>query len=132
MIRPQLAVLAGATLVILVASYLIFARLLVFPPLVPGLVACVSAGILGLTRSLGQAWAPDGVRVNGIAPGLVDTKLTKVTMDRPDRLQGALRSIPAGRLGLPEDMAGAALFLASPLASYIVGQTLVVDGGQML
>ena len=52
------------------------------------------AGILGLTRSLGQAWAPDGVRVNGIAPGLVDTKLTKVTMDRPDRLQGALRSIP--------------------------------------
>ena len=90
------------------------------------------AGILGLTRSLAQAWAPDGVRGNGIAPGLVDTKLTKVTMDRPDRLQGALRSIPAGRLGLPQDMAGAALFLASPLASYIVGQTLVVDGGQML
>ncbi len=90
------------------------------------------AGILGLTRSLAQAWAPGGVRVNGIAPGLVDTKLTKVTMDRPDRLQGALRSIPAGRLGLPEDMAGAALFLASPLAAYIIGQTLVVDGGQML
>ena len=94
--------------------------------------AASKAGAISLTRTLGQAWARDGIRVNGVAPGLVDTKLTKVTMDRPDRLQGALRSIPAGRLGLPQDMAGAALFLASPLASYIVGQTLVVDGGQML
>ncbi|HEY2050971.1 MAG TPA: SDR family oxidoreductase, partial [Caulobacteraceae bacterium] len=47
-------------------------------------------------------------------------------------LAGALRSIPAGRLGTPQDMAGAALFLASPLASYVYGQTLAVDGGQML
>jgi 3-oxoacyl-[acyl-carrier protein] reductase len=90
------------------------------------------AGILGLTRSLAQAWAGEGIRVNGIAPGLVDTKLTKVTTGRPDRLAGALRSIPAGRLGTPADMAGAALFLASPLASYVIGQTLAVDGGQML
>jgi 3-oxoacyl-[acyl-carrier protein] reductase len=90
------------------------------------------AGILGLTRALAQAWAGEGIRVNGIAPGLVDTKLTKVTTGRPDRLAGALRSIPAGRLGTPHDMAGAALFLASPLASYVYGQTLAVDGGQML
>ena len=90
------------------------------------------AGILGLTRALAQAWAGEGIRVNGIAPGLVDTKLTKVTTGRPDRLAGALRSIPAGRLGTPQDMAGAALFLASPLASYVIGQTLAVDGGQML
>jgi 3-oxoacyl-[acyl-carrier protein] reductase len=90
------------------------------------------AGILGLTRALAQAWAGEGIRVNGIAPGLVDTKLTKVTTGRPDRLAGALRSIPAGRLGTPQDMAGAALFLASPLASYVFGQTLAVDGGQML
>ena len=90
------------------------------------------AGILGLTRSLAQAWAGEGIRVNGIAPGLVDTKLTKVTTGRPDRLAGALRSIPAGRLGTPQDMGGAALFLASPLASYVYGQTRAVDGGQML
>jgi 3-oxoacyl-[acyl-carrier protein] reductase len=89
-------------------------------------------GALGLTRTLGQAWAGDGIRVNGIAPGLVDTKLTKVTTARPERLAAALERIPAGRLGTPADMAGAALFLASPLAAYVIGQTIVVDGGLVL
>jgi 3-oxoacyl-[acyl-carrier protein] reductase len=90
------------------------------------------AGVVALTRTLGQAWAADGVRVNCLAPGLVDTKLTKVTTEHPDRLAGALRGIPMHRLGTPEDMAGAVLFLASPLASYITGQTIVVDGGLIL
>jgi 3-oxoacyl-[acyl-carrier protein] reductase len=94
--------------------------------------AASKAGAVSLTKTLGQAWAGDGVRVNGLAPGLVDTKLTKVTTEHPDRLRGALARIPAGRMGEPADMAGAALFLASPLASYIVGQTLVVDGGLSL
>jgi 3-oxoacyl-[acyl-carrier protein] reductase len=89
-------------------------------------------GAVGLTRSLGQAWAPEGIRVNGIAPGLVDTKLTKVTTEHPKRREAALATIPAGRFGTPEDMAGAALFLASPLASYVCGQTLIVDGGLKL
>jgi 3-oxoacyl-[acyl-carrier protein] reductase len=53
-------------------------------------------------------------------------------MANPKRLQERLEGIPAGRLGTPEDMAGACLFLASPLASYIYGQTIVVDGGRML
>ncbi len=90
------------------------------------------AGVVALTRTLGQAWAADGVRVNCLAPGLVDTKLTKVTTDNPERLAGALRGIPMHRLGTPEDMAGAVLFLASPLAGYITGQTIVVDGGLIL
>jgi 3-oxoacyl-[acyl-carrier protein] reductase len=89
-------------------------------------------GAVGLTRTLGQAWAEDGIRVNGIAPGLVDTKMTKVTTSNPKRLEGALARIPLRRLGTPADMAGAALFLASPLSSYIVGQTIVVDGGLIL
>jgi 3-oxoacyl-[acyl-carrier protein] reductase len=89
-------------------------------------------GAVGLTRTLGEAWAEDGIRVNGIAPGLVDTKMTKVTTDNPKRLEGALARIPLRRLGTPADMAGAALFLASPLSSYIIGQTLVVDGGLIL
>jgi 3-oxoacyl-[acyl-carrier protein] reductase len=97
----------------------------------PGYAAS-KAGAVGLTRTLAQAWAGDGVRVNGIAPGLVDTKLTKVTTENPERLAGALAGIPLGRLGEPADMAGAALFLASPLSSYIIGQTLVVDGGLLL
>ena len=90
------------------------------------------SGAVGLTRSLAQAWAADGIRVNGIAPGLVATKLTTVTTDDPQRLAAALERIPLGRLGAPADIAGAALFLASPLAGYIVGQTLVVDGGLVL
>jgi 3-oxoacyl-[acyl-carrier protein] reductase len=90
------------------------------------------SGAVGLTRSLAQAWAADGIRVNGIAPGLVATKLTTVTTDDPQRLAAALERIPLGRLGTPSDIAGAALFLASPLAGYIVGQTLVVDGGLVL
>jgi 3-oxoacyl-[acyl-carrier protein] reductase len=89
-------------------------------------------GAVGLTRTLGQAWAGDGIRVNGIAPGLVDTKMTKVTTSNPKRLEGAIERIPLKRLGTPADMAGAALFLASPLSSYIVGQTIVVDGGLIL
>lgn len=89
-------------------------------------------GAVGLTRTLAEAWAGDGIRVNGIAPGLVDTKLTKVTTENPERLQASLQGIPLKRLGTPEDMAGVALFLASPLAAYVVGQTIPVDGGLIL
>ena len=89
-------------------------------------------GAVGLTRTLGEAWAGNGIRVNGIAPGLVDTKMTKATTANPKRLEGAIERIPLKRLGTPADMAGAALFLASPLSSYIIGQTLVVDGGLIL
>ncbi|MEO0463534.1 MAG: SDR family oxidoreductase [Pseudomonadota bacterium] len=98
--------------------------------------AASKAGAASLVKTLGEAWAKNGardqVRVNGIAPGLVPTKITAVTTEHPDRLEGALRSIPLGRMGTPEDMAGAALFLASPLAGYVTGQTLVVDGGLTL
>ena len=90
------------------------------------------AGLVGLVRTLGEAWAGEGVRVNGIAPGLVDTKMTKVTTEHPKRLEAALARIPLKRLGTPRDMAGVALFLASPLAAYVVGQTLPVDGGLIL
>ena len=94
--------------------------------------AASKAGAASLTRTLGEAWARDGIRVNGTAPGLVPTKLTAVTTEHPDRLAASLRKIPLGRMGTPEDMAGAALFLASPLSAYITGQTLVVDGGLTL
>jgi 3-oxoacyl-[acyl-carrier protein] reductase len=94
--------------------------------------AASKAAAVSLTRTLGEAWARDGIRVNGIAPGLVDTKITKVTTEHPERLKWALATIPAGRLGTPDDMAGVALFLASPLAGYVYGQTIVVDGGMIL
>lgn len=94
--------------------------------------AASKAGAISLTKTLGEAWASEGIRVVGLAPGLVDTKLTKVTTEHPERRAGALASIPLGRMGTPEDMAGAALLLASPLAAYVVGHTLIVDGGLSL
>jgi 3-oxoacyl-[acyl-carrier protein] reductase len=94
--------------------------------------AASKAGAASLTKTLGEAWARDGIRVNGIAPGLVPTKLTSVTTEHPERREASLKAIPLRRLGTPDDMAGAALFLASPLSSYITGQTLVVDGGLTL
>ncbi len=90
------------------------------------------AGALGLTRTLGEAWAEDGIRVNGIAPGLINTKLTKVTTENTKRRESVEQKVPLKRLGQPEDIAGTALFLASPLAAYIVGQTIIVDGGLTL
>lgn len=94
--------------------------------------AASKAGAMSLVRTLGVAWAPEGIRVNGMAPGLVDTKLTKITTQHPKRLEGALANIPMHRLGTPADMAGAVLFLASPLAAYMAGQTLNCDGGLSL
>ena len=94
--------------------------------------AASKAGVVGLTRTLGDAWAREGVRVNGIAPGMIATKMTAVTTQHPDRLKAALDTISLGRLGLPEDVAAAALYLVSPLAAYVTGQTMIVDGGRSL
>lgn len=90
------------------------------------------AGLIHLTRTLADAWARDGIRVNCLAPGLVATKMTAVTTDNPERLAERLKGIPAGRLGTVEDMAGVVLFLASPLAAYIYGETILADGGRTL
>ena len=94
--------------------------------------AASKAGALALVKTLAQAWAADGIRVNGIAPGLVPSKLTTITTDDPKRLAATLRQIPIGRVGSPAEIAGAALFLSSPLASYVLGHTIVVDGGKSL
>ena len=94
--------------------------------------AASKAGALGLTRTLGDAWASDGIRVNGIAPGMVPTKMTKVTTDNPKRVAAIEAQIPLGRLGTPQDIASVALFLASPMAAYVIGQTLPVDGGLII
>lgn len=94
--------------------------------------AAAKAGVINLTKSLGKAFAGDGIRVNGLAPGLVDTKMTKIVTTDPEKLAVAMARIPQGRMGTPSDMAGAAIFLASPLASYVTGHTLNVDGGYSL
>lgn len=90
------------------------------------------SGAVALTRALALAWARDGIRVNGIAPGFVRTKMTDIQFADEKREQGTLRAIPLRRTGEAEEIASAAVFLASPMASYIIGQTLTVDGGLTL
>lgn len=94
--------------------------------------AASKAGLIHLTRVLGAAWAEDGIRVNGIAPGLVNTKMISVTSENPARLAARLAGIPLKRLGQVNEIASIALFLASPMAGYIVGHTIVADGGRTL
>ena len=87
------------------------------------------AAAISMVKSLGVAFAAEGIRVNGIAPGYVHTKINDAFLGNEKFRDATIASTPRGRLGLPQDMAGAALFLASPLADFVVGQTISVDGG---
>jgi len=95
---------------------------------VPGYAAAKS-GVAGLVRALSNEWAGRGVTVNGIAPGYIATDNTQALQDDPDRSRSILERIPAGRWGTPEDIGGAAVFLASDAAQYVSGAILPVDGG---
>lgn len=94
--------------------------------------AASKAGVHMLVRTLGETWSRLGIRINGIAPGLVATQMTAVTTEDPNRREKQIRKIPMRRFGAPDEMAGPALFLASSLSSYMTGQMLVVDGGRLL
>lgn len=82
-----------------------------------------------MTQTLAVDLGADGVRVNAVAPGVIETPMTEATRSDPARLAGFLKRTPAGRLGQADEVAAAIAFLASPLASYINGITLPVDGG---
>lgn len=90
------------------------------------------AAMVSLTRTLAQEWAADGVRVNAVAPGWIDTDMNAMLRASPDIERTIVSQIPIGRWGTAEDVAAAALFLCSPAASFITGATLVVDGGQTI
>jgi 2-dehydro-3-deoxy-D-gluconate 5-dehydrogenase len=95
---------------------------------VPGYTAAKS-GIAGLTRALANEWAGRGVNVNAIVPGYVATDNTQALRDDPARYAAILDRIPAGRWARPEDIAGTAVFLASPASDYVNGALIPVDGG---
>jgi 3-oxoacyl-[acyl-carrier protein] reductase len=89
------------------------------------------AALVQLTKSLAKKWGKKGVRVNTVAPGLVPTKLTQNQVGEAQEDEFA-KVCPVGRFGAPEDIAGAVVFLASPLAAYVTGEQIVVDGGSSL
>lgn len=97
---------------------------------VPGYTAS-KHGIAGLTKALANEWAKHNVQVNAIAPGYMSTDITRALRDDPDRLAEITARIPAGRWGVPADLAGAVVFLASRASDYVTGHVLVVDGGWM-
>jgi 2-deoxy-D-gluconate 3-dehydrogenase len=91
--------------------------------------AAAKSGVAGLTKALANEWAGRGVNVNAIAPGYIATNNTAALQADETRNRQILERIPAGRWGDPKDIAGAAVFLASPAADYINGHVLAVDGG---
>lgn len=116
----------GAGKIINIASLLSFSGGIT----VPAYTASKHA-VAGLTKALANEWAGRGVQVNAIAPGYFATDNTQALRDDPVRSKEILSRIPAGRWGSPAELAGAAVFLASPASDYVNGHVLLVDGGWM-
>lgn len=91
--------------------------------------AATKGAVVQLTRTCGVEWAKHGIRVNAIGPGYVRTRMTAPALGEPDTLRKVLGATPLGRVGEPEDLAGAAVFLASRASAYVTGHVLMVDGG---
>jgi NAD(P)-dependent dehydrogenase (short-subunit alcohol dehydrogenase family) len=94
--------------------------------------AATKGGVNQLMRVMAREWAPHGVTVNAIAPGYIETNLTAAYLAKPGMRESMEALVPAGRLGVPDDLVGPLLFLSSDQAAFVTGQVLYVDGGRTL
>ena len=122
--RPLLARTHGC--IVNTASLLAF----VGGALVPGYSAS-KGGVAQLTKSLAVAYAPDRIRVNAIAPGWIETELTRPLREDPVRNEAIVARTPLGRWGVADDVAGTAVFLCSPAAAFVTGAIIPIDGGYL-
>jgi 3-oxoacyl-[acyl-carrier protein] reductase len=125
-LKPKLAQskLPGGASVIGIASLTSYFGVEVVPA-----YGAAKAGLVQLMKTLSMAWARDNIRVNAVAAGITESRMTAQMLSMPDMMAPVLARTPLGRPGKPADVAGAVLFLTSAGASYITGQTLLVDGG---
>ena len=87
---------------------------------------------MALARNIAAEFGPDNVRANAIAPGLIKTDFAKALWDNPEYLAKTTERAPLRRIGEPNEIAGAVVFLASPAGNFMTGQTLVIDGGRVI
>jgi NAD(P)-dependent dehydrogenase (short-subunit alcohol dehydrogenase family) len=100
----------------------------------PGNLAYAAAkhGVVGMTKVMAVEWGKYGVSVNSIAPGIIKTPMTAKAFTVAEKYQELVSKVPMGRLGEPEDLIGAVIFLASQASNYITGQTIYIEGGRMI
>ena len=122
----KLMLAQGSGKIINIASLLSFQGGITVPA-----YAASKGAVAQFTKALSNEWASQGINVNCIAPGYMDTDMNVALMADPNRSQQIMTRIPAGRWGKPEDMIGAAIYLASGASNYVNGSTIVVDGGWM-
>ncbi|MBB6092932.1 NAD(P)-dependent dehydrogenase (short-subunit alcohol dehydrogenase family) [Povalibacter uvarum] len=126
MVLPQMAQRGGGSIIVISS----IAGLLGSPAL--GVYGISKAADMALVRNLAVEWGPKNVRANCIAPGLVRTDFAKALWENPETYAHTVKAYPLRRIGEPDEIAGAALFLAGPSGSFMTGQTIVIDGGGVI
>lgn len=126
MVMPQMAERGGGSVIIIssIAGFMGSDTL--------GAYAISKAADLQLARNIAVEWGPRNVRANCIAPGLIRTDFARALWEQPEVLRKRLRGTPLGRIGEPHEIAGAAVFLASPSGRFMTGQSIVIDGGRVI
>lgn len=124
--RLKASTAAGGSSVVSIISMSAFVSAVAVPA-----YSSSKAGMVAFTKNLSRRWVDDGIRVNAVAPGLIDTRMTHPILDIPEALEPEMQHTPMGRMGMPDEISPAVLFLCTDAARYITGTTVAVDGGYL-